>query len=110
MSSERVMVFIDGSNIIHAANRWSKRNKAELKIDYEKLVNELTKDRKLIRAYFFGSYDPNNKPQRFYDRLSLRGIEVHVKPLRERDYGDKKYRVEKGIDVALVTKMLQMAF
>ena len=59
----------------------------------------------------FGSYDPNKKPsEKFYEALQLQGFEVTARPLRSRELGKEGYRIEKGVDVALVTKMLSHAF
>lgn len=46
---ERVIVFIDGSNVFHAIKSLN------IRIDYSKLVNFLVEDRRLIRAYFYGA-------------------------------------------------------
>jgi uncharacterized LabA/DUF88 family protein len=46
---ERVIVFIDGSNIFHAIRSLN------IKIDYSRLVGFLVEDRRLIRAYFYGA-------------------------------------------------------
>jgi uncharacterized LabA/DUF88 family protein len=46
---ERVIVFIDGSNIFHAIRSLN------IKIDYNRLVGFLVEDRRLIRAYFYGT-------------------------------------------------------
>lgn len=103
----RVMVFIDGSNMIHSARRFREG----FKIDYSKLVKVLVENRQLVRPYFFGSYDPNKKvSEKFYEALQLQGFEITVKPLRSRQFQAEGYRIEKGVDVALVTKMLSHAF
>jgi uncharacterized protein (TIGR00288 family) len=105
----RVMVFIDGSNMVHSSQRFQKG----FKIDYKKLVNVLVENRQLIRPYFFGSYDPNKKVgEKFYEALSLQGFEIIKKPLRSRAIGEggEIRQLEKGVDVALVTRLLSLAF
>jgi uncharacterized LabA/DUF88 family protein len=102
--SERVMVFIDGSNIF-----WTARTfKDGLRIDYQKLVKELVGNRNLIRPYFYCAIGvpPNPNQIKFQHKLKYSGINVVSRPLRQR--GDKW--VEKGVDVALVTDLLGMAF
>ncbi len=103
---QRVMLFVDGSNIIHSSQRFNKG----FKVDYGKLKTTLVGNRQLVRPYFFGSYDPNNKPEQFYDALRAFGYEVTVKPKRDRVMSDRTISLEKGVDVALVTKMLTHAF
>jgi len=101
------MVFIDGSNMIHSSQRFRKG----FKIDYKKLVDCLVGNRQLIRPYFFGSYDPNNPvSNKFFDSLRLQGFDVTQRPTRDRQAGEKAYKIEKGVDVSLVTKMLSHAF
>lgn len=46
---ERMVVLIDGNNVLKGAQNFSNG----FKIDHKKLVNFLTGDNKLIRAYFF---------------------------------------------------------
>jgi len=109
-SNERVMMFIDGSNMYHAIRAYSRKNKRYYKIDYVKLRDVLLQNRHLIRAYFFCSYDPKAKPVKFYDYLTSNGFEVVAKPLRTRQIGEKSSRTEKGVDVALAVKMLSLAY
>jgi uncharacterized LabA/DUF88 family protein len=101
---ERVMIFIDGSNLFWTA----KRFKLGYRIDLQKLVKELTGQRPLIRPYFYSGVGvPPSEPQiKFHHKLKYSGINVVTRPLRQR--GDRW--IEKGIDVALVTDMLGMAF
>jgi hypothetical protein len=77
---ERVIVFIDGSNVFHAIKSLN------IRIDYSKLVNFLVEDRRLIRAYFYGAVPQEkdlkkNSPEwesflrqrRFLEELALQG-------------------------------------
>jgi uncharacterized LabA/DUF88 family protein len=76
-------------------------------------VDTLVGDRQLVRPYFFGSYDPNRKTsEKFYEALQFLGFEIVTRPVRSRQIagGGETYRLEKGVDVALVTKMLSHAF
>jgi len=100
----RVMVFIDGSNLLHSSQRF----KQGFKIDYVKLVQELVGGRNMIRSYFYCSYKipPNEKETKFHEALKRQGIAVVARRLRQRG---SQY-VEKGVDVALVTDMLGFAF
>ncbi len=103
-STDRVMVFIDGSNLF-----WTSRTfKPGYRVDYEKLVKELAGNRNLIRPYFYSAHGvpPNDVQIKFHHRLKYLGFSVVTRPLRQR--GGKW--VEKGVDVALVTDLLGMAF
>ena len=98
------MVFIDGSNILHSSQRF----KPGFKIDYVKLIKELVGGRNLIRPYFYCAHKvpPDNKEVKFHEALKRQGVAVVTRRLRQR--GDQL--IEKGVDVALVTDMLGMAF
>lgn len=114
MSEERVAIFIDGSNIFHTAPKFAPG----FKVDYRKLIEKLVLGRNLVRPYFYGPHGiPPNKGQiQFFDALRHSGINVKTSPLRRREYecsycGEKLYtHIEKGVDVALVTDMLALAF
>src|SRR5208282_378521 len=102
--AESVMVFIDGSNIFHSLARYNRG----YRLDYAKLLNILVADRRLVRPYYYCSMavPPRPKQENFIKKLkNLRFTIVH-KPLKKR--GDTF--VEKGVDVALVTDLLSMAY
>ncbi|MDG6980897.1 MAG: NYN domain-containing protein [Nitrososphaerota archaeon] len=99
-SSDRVVVFIDGSNLVHTAQFFREG----YRIDYAKLRDKAVNGRRLLRVYFFGSVPPNpNQGQiKFHTYLRAIGFTLELKPLHVHN---GKF-VEKGVDVALVTKML----
>ncbi len=114
MNYERVVIFIDGSNLFHAIRYMN------IRIDYQKLVDFLREDRKLIRAYFYGAIPQEkdikkNSPEwesymrqkRFLEELSLQGIKVKLAKLRKLPSGEY---VEKEVDIMLATDMLSMAY
>ncbi len=113
MNYERVVIFIDGSNLFHAIRYMN------IKIDYQKLVDFLKEDRKLIRACFYGAIPQEkdikkNSPEwesyirqrRFLEELSLQGIKVKLAKLRRLPSGEY---IEKEVDIMLATDMLSMA-
>ncbi len=116
MSNSRVMIFIDGSNLF-----WASRARS-IQVDYSKLIAFLAGSRSLIRAYYYGAekVPPDPAQLGFYDKLRFQGIEVVTKPLVKRistaTLVSNSTRVqvikeeEKGVDVALVTDMLSMAY
>ena len=98
---ERVMIFIDGSNLFHACNQIG------FKIDLVKLVNVLVGDRYLVRPYYYTAFNPRKQEQiKFLHALQNQGFCVKAIPLKKR--GDRF--IEKGVDVALVTDLVSMAF
>jgi len=103
-SEEKVMIFIDGSNLLRS---WMTMFPGE-KINMLKLKDELTNKRKLIRPCFYGSIHPKkfNQERPFHDFLQYNGFLTVIIPLRRRG----ETYIEKGVDVALVTDMLSQAY
>ena len=101
---ETVMIFIDGSNMFHSI----KRFKTGYRLDYEKLVKHLVRDRNLVRPYYYCSIGVPPRPQQINFLKKLRTLRFTVvdKPLKKRG----ETYVEKGVDVALVTDLLSMAY
>lgn len=115
MGSTRVMIFIDGSNIHWGIKAYNQEHETNLKINYEKLVSLLLKDRILIRVMYYCSQPiPPSRPTQtgFFDYLRSLNIQVIEKPLKTRtDPSTKAPRyVEKGVDVALATDLIGMAW
>ena len=105
--NQRVMVFIDGSNLFWACRALN------FKIDLKKLVDELVKGRSLLRPCYYCAIpeNPSQKQIDFHRMLKYLGFRVVPKTLKTRiDESGKVIHVEKGVDVALVTEMLSMAF
>jgi uncharacterized LabA/DUF88 family protein len=108
LKPQRVMVFIDGSNMFYCSRKLGFR------LDYRKMADALTRDRDLVRAYFFGSEDidsPNPNQRAFLIALRMAGLEVVARPLRSRRLQTgETTKVEKGVDIAMVSFMLRFAF
>ena len=100
--NDKVVILIDGSNLVHTAQMF----KEGYRIDYAKLRDWALKGRRLLRVYFFGSIppNPNEKQIKFHSYLKTIGFTLELKPLHK--HGDKF--IEKGVDVALVTRMLSL--
>lgn len=111
-SIDKVMIFIDGSNLFHSCKEFRRERQINLKINYEKLARVLSSGRKLKRVYYYGSINPFDesemeKQTKFYHALEhINDFHIVKKPLRRRGHDT----VEKGIDVALVTDMLTLGF
>ncbi len=97
----KVMIFIDGANLIKAAARCNVR------LDYSRLIKFLANERVLIRPYFYDALEPTDRKKcGFLERLRFLGFTVITKPLKCDAEG---HRFQKGVDVALVTDMLGLA-
>ena len=111
---ERVIIFIDGSNIFHAIRALN------IKIDYSRLVNFLSEDKYLIRAYYYSSmprvedverdtpeWDSLMRQRKFINELKNMGIKPRMANLRKLATGEW---LEKEVDIMLATDMLALAF
>jgi len=110
---ERVMIFVDGSNVFKSIGNLNRERGTEFRIDYLKLRDYLANGRNLVRTYYYGSENaPSSDSQRgFISVLRNSGFEVCLKPLRTYQGDDgRDIRVEKGIDIALATDLVSLAW
>ncbi|MDQ7038739.1 MAG: NYN domain-containing protein [Aquificota bacterium] len=114
MNEERIMIFIDGSNLFHGIRHLN------IKINYAKLVEFLRESRRLVRTYFYTAVPQEKdikkgtqewesfiRQRRFLEELSNTGIKVKVARLRKLPSGEF---VEKEVDIMLATDMLSLAY
>lgn len=104
------MIFIDGSNLFRTCESLTP----PIRPDILKLRDLLVSGRRHIRTYYFCSIGnpPSESQVKFLDKLKTFHIDVIMKQLKYRGQSTdgKPIYVEKGVDVALVTTMLSMAF
>lgn len=111
--ADRLMVFIDGSNLYHSLRSHFGRSD----LDFAKFVSCLKETRELRRTYYYGAQvdqalDPQGykSQQRFLDSLNrVPYFEVRLGRLVYRNWPTSA-PFEKGIDVRLATDMLTHAF
>jgi uncharacterized LabA/DUF88 family protein len=97
---ERVVIFIDGSNLFYAAMQLG------LEIDYTKLLKCLTGKRSLVRAYFYTGVDRSNeKQQGFLLWMRRNGYRVVAKELVQHPDGTKKA----NLDIEMAIDMMNLA-
>jgi uncharacterized LabA/DUF88 family protein len=98
--SERVVVFVDGSNLFYAAHHLS------IEIDYFRLLHRLVQGRNLVRAYFYTGVDrANEKQQGFLLWMSRHGYRIVSKDLAQMPDGTRKA----NLDVEIAIDMVSMA-
>lgn len=113
------MVFIDGSNLF----RSFKDHRPDIRYSISKLIEFLVDGRYLIRPYYFTAEQIPPRPAQisFFNGLRYDGIDVTSRPLKNRtkkmrcphgyvEECEYHYQVEKGVDVALITKMISFGF
>jgi uncharacterized LabA/DUF88 family protein len=112
-SADRVMIFIDGSNLYHSLKNFFKRTD----IDIGKLGNRLLDRRRLIRIYYYNAkVGLKEEPQRYRDQQAF-FASVSAIPYCELRLGRLVYinwpnapPYEKGVDIQLATDMITHSF
>jgi uncharacterized LabA/DUF88 family protein len=111
--NERVMIFIDGSNLYHSLKGFFKRTD----IDIGKLSKKLLDRRRLVRIYYYNAkVGLKEEPQRYRDQQAFFGS-VNAIPYSELRLGRLVYHnwpnsppYEKGVDIQLATDMITHSF
>ncbi len=92
---QRVGVFIDAQNIYHSAKNFYQR-----KVDFGRLINILTGERKLICAFAYViKTDLFSKELNFFSTLIEKGIKLRIKELISYPDGTKKADWDVGLTV-----------
>ncbi|PZO60437.1 MAG: NYN domain-containing protein [Phormidesmis priestleyi] len=100
-SSDRIAIFIDGSNLFYAASQLN------IEVDYRRLLTTLVRGRRLLRAYFYTGVDPQNEKQRgFLLWLNRHGHRVVSKELAQLPDGSRKanMHVEMAVDMMRISE------
>lgn len=116
---ERVVLFVDGSNLFGSIREMSRKTGTRVGIDYERFFRFLAGNRPLVRVYFYTSLPPQESQPDAYKqqidfiyavrlRANENGINLKVRQAfrQPRSYGF----IEKGTDVKLATDLLSLAF
>ena len=111
--TDRVMIFIDGSNLYHSLKNFFKRTD----IDIGKLSNKLFGKRRLVRIYYYNAkVGLKEEPQRYRDQQAF-FASVSAIPYCELRLGRLVYinwpntpPYEKGVDIQLATDMITHSF
>ena len=112
-NKERVMVFIDGSNLYHSLKSYSKRTD----VDIGKLCKKLLDNRRLVRIYYYNAkVGLKEEPVRYRDQQTFFSS-VNAIPYCELRLGRLVYHnwpnsppYEKGVDIQLATDMITHSF
>jgi len=110
---ERVMIFIDGSNLYHSLKGYFKR----ADIDIGRFCQKLLDKRRLIRIYYYNArVGRKEEPERYRDQEAFFNS-VNAIPYCELRLGRLVYAnwptappYEKGVDVQLTTDLLTHNF
>ncbi len=111
--SERVMIFIDGSNMYHSLRHFFKRTD----IDIGKFCQKILDRRRLVRIYYYNAkVGQKEEPERYKNQKKFfAGVEAI--PYTELRLGRLVYNnwpgtppYEKGVDIQLATDMITHSF
>lgn len=91
---QRVGIFIDTQNLYHSA-----KNIYKAKVNFEAVVQETVRDRKLIRAISYVVTTESGEEQPFFEALQKIGIETKTKDLQIFFGGAKKADWDVGMAV-----------
>jgi len=111
--TERVMIFIDGSNLYHSLKGHFRR----ADIDIGKFCHKLLEKRRLIRIYYYNArVGRGEEPERYRDQQAF-FASVGAIPYCELRLGRLVYinwpntpPYEKGVDIQLTTDLLTHSF
>jgi len=112
-NADRVMIFIDGSNMYHSLKNFFKRTD----IDMGKFCNKLLEKRRLIRTYYYNArVGQREEPERYHDQQKF-FAGITAIPYCELRLGRLVYNnwpsappYEKGVDILLATDMITHSF
>jgi len=110
---ERVIIFVDGSNLYHSLKHHFKRTD----IDIGKFCQRILAGRKLIRVYYYNALvGQKEEPERYIDQQKFLST-IEAIPYFELKIGRLVYSnwpgtppYEKGVDIMLATDMLTHAY
>jgi uncharacterized LabA/DUF88 family protein len=111
--AERVMIFIDGSNLYHSL----KNHFGRTDIDIGRLCQKLMGTRQLIRIYYYNSRVGQKQEPERYKHQEVFFDSINAVPYTELRLGNLVYNnwpneppTEKGVDVQLATDMITHNF
>ena len=110
---DRVMIFIDGSNLYHSLKNFFKRTN----IDMGKFCQKLLEKRRLIRIYYYNARVGRKEEPERYTHQEAFFAGVSAIPYTELRLGRLVYinwpnvpPYEKGVDIQLATDMITHGF
>ena len=108
--TQRVAIFIDGSNLYHAL----EENCGRMDLDFREFISKLCGERQLFRAYYYNILqDADRKGHAYQEQQKFLSTLYNTHFLEVR-LGTSKYRgevlVEKGVDIMMATDLLQFGW
>jgi len=105
--TQRVAIFIDGSNLYHALDE----NCGRMDLDFGAFISKLANERQLFRAYYYNILQDSDRRGHAYQEQQKFLATLYGTSYMEVRLGTSKYRgdvmVEKGVDIMMATDLLQ---
>ncbi|MEX0920639.1 MAG: NYN domain-containing protein [Candidatus Pacearchaeota archaeon] len=118
MSQERIAIFIDGSNHYHIVKDMFSGKRNLISFNFEKFVNHLIEDRKLVRVYYYTApldrkknQETYAKQQKFFDRLKrIPKLNLVLCRMQKVKIDGKTIYQVKEDDIHLAVDMVKLAY
>lgn len=115
-SQEKIIIFIDGSNLYHILKDIYKDSRKLMSFNFEKFAGYLTKDKKLIRTYYYTApLDKNKdeetykKQQQFFEKLrKIPNFELVLCRMQKDRANPGNYTVKED-DIHIAVDMVKLA-
>ena len=114
---ERIMVFVDGSNVYHIVKTLLP-DKKQFDFNFEKMLNYIIGKRKLVRFYYYNApldrkknEESYMKQQRFFDKIrKMQKCNFVLCRMQKRKIDGKTIYEVKEDDIRLAVDMVKLAY
>mgnify|MGYP001227136917 CR=1 FL=1 len=108
--TQRIAIFIDGSNLYHAL----EENCGRMDLDFREFILKIGGGRQLFRAYYYNILQDADRKGHAYQEQQKFLATLYNTHFLEVRLGTSKYRgdalVEKGVDIMMATDVLQFGW
>jgi len=114
---ERIIVFIDGSNLYHLVKQWFPE-KSQINFNFKKFLKKIVKDRALVRVYYYNcpldiskNFEGYKSQQRFFQKLKeIPNFRLVLCRMQKVKINGKTIYQVKEDDIHLAVDMVKLAY
>jgi len=114
---ERIIVFIDGSNLYHLVKQWFSEE-SQINFNFKKFLKKIVKDRTIVRVYYYNCPLDRNKDnrayrsqQRFFQKLKeIPNFRLVLCRMQKVKINGKTIYQVKEDDIHLAVDMVKLAY
>ena len=115
---DRIIIFIDGSNLYHILKNLYGSSKTLFNFNFEKFIEEIVRGKNLIRVYYYTApldrkkdEETYIKQQKFFDKLrKIPNFELILCRMQKENINGKIRYVVKEDDIHLAVDMVSLAY